>query len=153
MNKIKQLFVFAILIASVTFTVQAQPNKQKGKSFKSDTKSADTRAKEYTDTLQNVLKLSPTQYEQTFAINKDFYVKRDAIRASAKSDTLMANKAMYKQQNQTLKKTRRTSIETLLTPEQKTAWQIWQKQKAVNRMPNSNGTKESKVGGNSDDEM
>lgn len=142
MYKFKKLFTFAILIAAMTCTIQAQPGKNKGKSFKGTTASADTRAKDFTDTLKNVLKLTTTQYEQVFAINKDFYTKRDAIRAAAKADTVVANKPQYKQQTKTLQKTRKASIEALLTAEQKAAWQAWRDQKELNKKVKlKNGTK------------
>lgn len=148
----KFLFFAIFLSVFAISTVNAKSdNKHKGKSFKSSSTETDTRAKDFTDTLQKVLTLTTTQYEKIMFINKDFYSKRDAIRSAAKVDTVAANNATYKQQTKALQKTRRAAIEDELTAEQKTTWQVWRKQKTEFKKANFNNSKKPKV--DEDDDM
>ena len=151
MKKIKHLLVLAILLVAVNFATQAQPTNKHGKPLKSNAQSADTRAKDFTDTLQKVLSLTTTQYEKIMFINKDFYSKRDAIRSVAKADTIVANKTTYKQQTKELQKTRRAAIDAELTAEQKTTWQVWRKQNVQNKKVNAKNAKKPRI--DEDDEM
>lgn len=153
MINFRYLVLSLFLVVFAFFNANAQSNnKHKGKAFaNSSSTEMDTRAKDFTDTLQKVLSLTSTQYEKIMFINKDFYSKRDAVRSAAKADTVVANKSQYKQQTKTLQKIRRAAIEAELTTEQKTTWQVWRKQNVQTKKVNAKNAKKPKV--DEDDEM
>lgn len=118
MKKIKFILSVFLLICFVQLNAQIVAKKAA---------SVDERALKASDKLNQILNLSTAQYQKMIVINKDFFVKRDALRKKIKEDVNPTESA-YKPQMTALFKQRKKEISALLNTNQIELYKTWRTQ-------------------------
>ncbi len=122
---------FAAMMLFLAAPLFAQKNNNKVKT-KPPKLTVEQKATKNADSLKARLNLTDEQYAKVIPINVEFFKQRDAIRKSQKSDTIVANQAVYKEQTKTAYQARRKAINAFLTTQQKDAWKAWRKTQIKN---------------------
>lgn len=120
MEKIRFIFIMLLLIGAM------QANAQNGIAAIKQL-SVEERAAKATDKLNQIVSLSPEQYQKVLAINKDFFVKRDALRAEIQQ-TSNASENAFKPKMAALFKERRIEVALSLNEYQAELYRTWRKQ-------------------------
>lgn len=129
-KQILMLFAVVFSFTAMSFA-QGNPNA-KMKPVKLQKVSVEQKAINATDTMQKVAQLSKEQYQQILAINQDFFKQQHTIKSEMRKDT-SANDIAFKEQLIQLSKSRKASINKLLTETQKTVWKDYKKMNMTNK--------------------
>lgn len=145
MKKHFTLFLASILVlfASATFAQKTKITKPKTPKL-----TIEQKATKNADSLKARLSLTDEQYAKVIPINVEFFTKRDEIRKLQKTDTIVANQAVYKAQTKTAYQTRRKAINAFLTQAQKDTWKAWKKTHVKNVKANKVKPSDDDIDGN-----